>query len=448
MGSRDIINSWEYLLILYYRSEEPLALCGIVPANTLKSFLMSSTSFPKDKIRILLLEGIHPEAAEVFRTAGYTIELQEGSISEQELTKRIADIHVLGIRSRTMVTRRVLSRAKKLLTIGCFCIGTDQVDLDAAAQEGVPVFHAPFSNTRSVAELAVAEMVMLSRQASERSAELHSGFWRKTAEGSYEVRNKTVGIIGYGHIGPQVGLLAEAMGMRVVFYDIAPKLPFGTAEPVDSLSALLEQSDFVTLHVPDTEDTRGMIGEGELARMKKGAYLLNLSRGKVVDLEALQKYLEKGHVGGAAVDVFPEEPSTKEGEFDSPLRGVPNVILTPHIGGSTLEAQRNIAREATQSLVQFVDKGTTRGAVNFPEVDLPLVSEEGHRILNIHRNEPGVLSAINKIIAERKVNIEAQYLNTKGSVGYLIMDVDPSLSRTVKDDIDRLPATIRTRLLF
>ena len=404
-------------------------------------------SFPKDKIRILLLEGIHAAAGERFSQAGYSVESLTSAASEQQLLDVIPEIHLLGIRSKTQVTKRVLDASARLLAIGCYCIGTDQVDLKMAASRGVPVFNAPFSSTRSVAELTLAEVVMLARRAAHRSQQLHAGRWEKSAAGSHEVRHKIIGIVGYGHIGPQVGLLAEAFGMRVVYYDTAKKLPLGNAESLGSLDELLQTADFVTLHVPDTPSTRGMIGAEQLARMKSGSYLLNLSRGRVVDIEALRDALLSRHLAGAAVDVYPEEPQMGTGEFDVPLRGLDNVILTPHVGGSTLEAQRNIAIEVADSLVGFTDAGATTGAVNFPNVELPLL-QSGHRVLNIHKNVPGVLRDINQIIADMGANVSAQYLSTLDEVGYLIMDVDAGLSRQVKDRIDALATNIKTRLLF
>jgi D-3-phosphoglycerate dehydrogenase len=404
-------------------------------------------SFPKEKIRILLLEGIHAAAGERFSQAGYAVESVPSAVSEEQLLEVIPEIHLLGIRSKTQITDRVLDASTRLLAIGCYCIGTDQVELKAAAGRGVPVFNAPFSSTRSVAELTLAELVMLARQAAHRSLQLHAGRWEKSAAGSHEVRHKTIGIVGYGHIGPQVGLLAESFGMRVVFYDIVKKLPLGNAESLGSLDELLETADFVTLHVPDTPLTRGMIGAEQLARMKPGTYLLNLSRGRVVDFEALRDALLSRHLAGAAVDVYPEEPEGSTGEFDVPLRGLDNVILTPHVGGSTLEAQKNIGIEVADSLIVFTDAGTTTGAVNFPEVELPVI-QSGHRVLNIHKNEPGVLRDINRIIADMGANVSAQHLSTLGEVGYLIMDVDAGLSRQVKHRIDALETNIKTRLLF
>ena len=404
-------------------------------------------SFPREKMKILLLEGVHQACTDRFSQAGYQPELLKNALTEEELLKVISGVHVLGIRSKTQVTKKVLDAAESLLAIGCFCIGTDQVDLSAAAIRGVPVYNAPFSNTRSVAELAMAEMVMLARRAAHKSQLLHRGVWEKSAEGCVEVRNKTVGLIGYGHIGPQVGLLAESFGMKVYYYDIIGKLPFGNATPVSSLDELLKVSDFVSLHVPETAETRNMISARELGMMKKGAFLLNLSRGKIVDLDALRVALQKGAIGGAAIDVFPEEPVSNDDPFSTPLMGLDNVILTPHIGGSTIEAQRNIGLEVASTLLKFIEVGSTTGSVNFPQVELPIV-RDSHRILNIHRNVPGVLSSINTIIAQMGGNIQAQYLNTLGDVGYLIIDVDHQISQAVKSKIDELPTSIKTRLLF
>ena len=404
-------------------------------------------SFPKEKIIILLLEGIHPAAVETFQEAGYTVRLLRQAYSEAELLDAIPKVHILGLRSKTELRAPVLREAKRLLAVGCFCIGTNQVDLAAAASAGVPVFNAPFSNTRSVAELTMAEVVMLARRASQRSMELHAGRWEKSAAGAMEVRTKTIGIVGYGHIGPQVGLLAEAFGMRVVFHDILKCLPLGNAIQLPSLRKLLEVADYVTLHVPETAQTRNLIGAKELALMKKGSFLLNLSRGSVVDLEALREALLAGHVAGASLDVYPDEPRSNAEEFRCALRGIPNVILTPHIGGSTEEAQRNIGIEVAAALVKYTDTGSSSGAVNFPQVELPLL-EESHRVLNIHRNVPGVLSNINRIVAAMGVNIRSQYLGTLNDVGYLIMDVEKGISRAVKKEIDALETSIRTRLLF
>jgi D-3-phosphoglycerate dehydrogenase len=404
-------------------------------------------SFPREKMKILLLEGIHPGCHDRLAQAGYQAEVRKGALSEAELCEVIPSIHLLGIRSKTQVSARVLKAGKNLLSVGCFCIGTDQVDLEVAAREGVPVFNAPFSNTRSVAELTLAEVVMLARQAAHKSQLMHRGVWEKSADGCVEVRNKSIGIIGYGHIGPQVGLLAEAFGMRVYFYDTLGKLPLGNAVAVESLDELLGVSDFVTLHVPDTAETRGMIGAPQIAKMKEGAFLLNLSRGRIVDLFAVKEAILSHKLGGVAVDVFPEEPSSNDEPFECVLSGLNNVIMTPHIGGSTAEAQRNIGLEVANTLIKFTETGSTTGAVNFPQVELPLV-RESHRILNIHRNVPGVLSSINTIIAEMGANIRSQYLGTHNDVGYLIIDVGGTLSTAVKSRIDALDTNIKTRLLF
>ena len=405
-------------------------------------------SFPKEKIKVLLLEGIHAAAEESLRAADYsTIERTAGALSEEELHRRIPGVHILGIRSKTQVTARVIEAAPQLLAIGCFCIGTDQVTFDAATKNGIAVFNAPFSNTRSVAELTIAEVVMLARRAVQRCMDLHAGRWEKSARGCIEVRQKTVGIVGYGHIGPQVGLLAEALGMKVVFHDIIKKLPLGNAQQLGSLEELLKAADFVTLHVPDTPLTRGMIGREQFALMHPGSFLLNLSRGTVVDVPALRDAIRSGHLAGAAVDVFPGEPKSSGDPFHSELRGLPNVILTPHIGGSTEEAQRSIGIEVADALVKFSDTGSSTGCVNLPEVELPLL-QDSHRVLNIHRDVPGVLGRINGIVAAMGVNIKSQVLNTRNGVGYLIMDVERSLSRAVKKQIESLDTNIRTRLLF
>jgi D-3-phosphoglycerate dehydrogenase len=405
------------------------------------------TSFPKSEIQVLLLENIHETAQEIVRGEGFRLETVSHALPENELVERIRDAHILGIRSKTHVTRRALENARRLLTVGCFCIGTNQVDLKAANHLGVPVFNAPFSNTRSVAELIVCEIVALARKLSDRTREMHEGKWRKVAAGSTEVRGKTLGIVGYGHIGSQVGVLAEAMGMRVSFFDIGSKLPMGNIRTCPSLESLLGGSDFVTLHVPGTAKTREMIGANEIAMMKKGSHLLNASRGNVVVLPALAAALKSGHLAGAAVDVFPEEPESNSDDFMTPLRGLSNVILTPHVAGSTMEAQAAIGREVANTLVKFVNVGATTGAVNFPEVDLAPV-EGAHRILNVHRNVPGVLRDINRIVSDMNANIQAQILSTDPDIGYLIMDLDHDLSNDVRKAIAALTTNIKTRILY
>jgi len=406
-----------------------------------------ATSFPKQKIKVLLLENIHESAHEMFAADGFQVERLTTALPEEELIRRAADVHILGIRSKSQVTAKVLAEAKRLLSVGCFCIGTNQVDLDFAHTRGVPVFNAPFSNTRSVAEMAIAEIVFLARQLGDRSREVHVGKWRKVATHSFEVRNKTVGIIGYGHIGRQVGVLAEAMGMRVIFYDRMTKLPMGNNRAVSSLSELLAESDFVTLHVPATRDTHEMMGPTEFAQMKQGSYLLNLSRGTVVQIPALVEALKGGHLLGAAVDVYPEEPESNGDTFKSPLQGLPNVILTPHIGGSTAEAQAAIGREVALSLLKFVNSGATTASVNFPQAEMAQVSGT-HRILNVHRNVPGVLRDVNRIVSERNANIHSQLLATDADIGYLIMDLDQDVSNEVREDIAALGTNIRTRILY
>lgn len=405
------------------------------------------TSFPKDRIKVLLLENIHASAQELFNAEGLHLETLAGAVDEDELCKRVEDVHVLGIRSKSRVTARVLGHARRLLTLGCFCIGTNQVDLKEANRRGVPVFNAPFSNTRSVAEMILAEVVMLSRRLGDRAREMHAGQWRKVAAGSFEVRGKTLGIVGYGHIGRQIGVLAEFMGMRVVFFDVVAKLPMGNNRATKTLDEMLAQSDFVTLHVPETPQTRGMIGARELAAMRAGSYLLNASRGTVVDIPALAEALKSGHLAGAAIDVFPEEPEGNGDGFKTPIQGLPNVIMTPHIGGSTAEAQEAIGREVGAALIKFVNVGVTTGAVNFPQVDLPMTPGK-HRILNVHRNVPGVLRDINRLVSERGANIAAQVLATDPDLGYLVMDLDQDVSNDVKNAVAALETNIRTRILY
>jgi D-3-phosphoglycerate dehydrogenase / 2-oxoglutarate reductase len=407
----------------------------------------STTSFPKEKIKVLLLENIHESAGDMFSSEGFSVERLTSALSESELKKRIADVHVLGIRSKTQVTAPALAEARRLLALGCFCIGTNQVELATANRRGVPVFNAPFSNTRSVAELMIAEIVMLARQLGDRSREVHEGKWRKVATGSYEIRGKTLGIVGYGHIGRQVGVLGESMGMRVIFYDRATKLPMGNNRTCNSLAELLGEADFVSLHVPATRETHEMIGPEELAQMKRGSYLLNASRGTVVQIPALVAALKSGHLAGAAIDVYPEEPETNGEGFVTPLQNVPNVVLTPHIGGSTGEAQASIGREVATSLLKFVNTGATTGAVNFPQIEMAQTSGT-HRILNVHRNVPGVLRDVNRIVSERNANIHSQMLATDPDIGYLIMDLDQDVSREVRDDIAALETNIRTRILY
>ncbi|MDE3192839.1 MAG: phosphoglycerate dehydrogenase [Chloroflexota bacterium] len=409
------------------------------------------TSLDKDKIRVLLLESIHKSAVDAFNAAGYTnIDYQEKALPERDLVEHIRGAHIVGIRSRSDLTKDVFAKAEKLIAVGCFGIGTDQVDLTAAELHGVPVFNAPFSNTRSVAELVIGEVVMLSRGVPERSAAAHRGRWMKAVAGATEVRGKTLGIVGYGHIGTQVGVLAEAMGMRVIYHDIETKLSLGNAVPVATLEALLERADVVTLHVPETERTFHLMGEEQLAQMRKGAKLINASRGTVVDLDALARAIASGRVGGAAIDVYPVEPESNDQELSTPLREFENVILTPHIGGSTVEAQQNIGSEVAAKLITYSDNGSTLGSVNFPQVALPEHAGK-HRLLHIHRNEPGMLASVNAVFSEAKINISSQYLETDRRIGYAVIDVDGAerpVSLALRKKLDEIDGTIRTRLLY
>ncbi|RUO52293.1 phosphoglycerate dehydrogenase [Pseudidiomarina homiensis] len=413
---------------------------------------MTQVSLAKDRIKILLLEGVHESAVNVLKQQGYdSIEYVKTSLSEEELCERVKDVHFLGIRSRTQLTEKVFAAAEKLIGVGCFCIGTNQVDLAAARRHGVVVFNAPFSNTRSVAELVLAEIIMLLRRVPEKNAAAHRGGWDKSANGSFEARGKVLGIVGYGHIGSQLSILAEQLGMQVRFYDIETKLPLGNALSVGSLDALLEQADVVTLHVPETAQTQWMISAPQLAKMKKGALLVNASRGTVVNIEDLAASLRSGHLGGAAIDVFPVEPSSNNDVFESPLRGIDNCILTPHVGGSTQEAQENIGIEVAGKLAHYSDNGSTLSAVNFPEVSLP-AHHGARRLLHIHQNRPGMLTKINQIMAEQNINVSGQYLQTDSEVGYVVIDVDTPEESTIADDLleqmRAIEGTIRARVLY
>ncbi|MEW9625221.1 phosphoglycerate dehydrogenase [Rhodanobacter geophilus] len=408
------------------------------------------TSFPRQDIKVLLLEGVSRTAVEVFERAGYSnIEYHEKSLPEAKLLERIADAHLVGLRSRTQLTAEVLRHAKRLIAAGCFCIGTNQVDLPEAERLGIPVFNAPYSNTRSVAELVVAEAIMLLRGIPQRNAQCHRGGWSKSAAGSYEARGKVLGVIGYGHIGTQVGVLAEGLGMQVIFHDVETKLALGNAHAAAGLHDLLQRADVVTLHVPETPATKLMFGAKEIAAMRQGAVLINASRGSVVDIEALAKALREGHLAGAAVDVFPVEPKGNDDPFVSPLVGLDNVILTPHIGGSTLEAQDNIGIEVASKLVRYSDNGSTLSAVNFPEVSLP-EHPRSRRLLHIHRNVPGVLSRINELFSAGNINIDAQFLQTDAEVGYVVIDVaaDEQQAASLKDRLAAIQGTLRTRVLY
>ncbi len=408
-------------------------------------------SFPKDKIHVVLLEGIHPSAEHTFREDGYTsLRLHKSTLDGQALIDAVHDAHIVGIRSRTKLTAEVLGHARRLIAVGCFCIGTDQVDLDAAAGRGIPVFNAPFSNTRSVAELVIAELILLIRGVPARNAQLHRGVWNKSAEGAHEVRGKTLGIVGYGHIGTQVGVLAEALGMRVIYHDIVTTLALGNATPMKSLDDVLSQADVVTLHVPDTPLTRGMIGAREIDRMKPGASLINASRGLVVDIDALAAAIDTGRLGGAAVDVFPKEPTGRDEQFRSPLCLLDQVILTPHIGGSTEEAQDSIGVEVAEKLVRYSNLGSTLTAVNFPAVSLS--DHPGmHRIIHIHQNRPGLLSQINAVFSRQGLNICSESLETTAHIGYVVIDVEAkgtADTQAVRQELEGIDGTIRTRVLY
>lgn len=410
---------------------------------------MAKVSLEKDKIKFLLVEGVHPSALENLKRAGYTnIEYHKGALDTETLKNAIRDAHFVGIRSRTHLTEEVFAVAEKLVAVGCFCIGTNQVDLSAAMKRGVPVFNAPFSNTRSVAEMVLGEMLLMMRGIPEANARAHRGQWNKQAQGSYEARGKKLGIVGYGHIGTQLSILAESLGMQVFFYDIESKLTLGNAQQVATLAELLAMSDVVSLHVPDTLSTRNMMGRTELAQMKPGALLINASRGTVVDIPALCAAMASKHLAGAAIDVFPQEPATNSDPFTSPLCEFDNVILTPHIGGSTQEAQENIGIEVAGKLVKYSDNGSTLSAVNFPEVSLPEHGERVSRLLHIHENRPGVLTRINQIFAEQGINIAAQYLQTTPEIGYVVIDVETAAEDTALQLMKAIPGTIRARLLY
>ena len=409
---------------------------------------MMATSLEKTRMKILLLEGIHERAVENFARHGYTtIERHPKALAGEELKAAVANVHFVGIRSRTRLTAEAMEGARNLMAVGAFCIGTNQIDLDAAMMRGIPVFNAPFSNTRSVAELVLAEIVFLLRGIPSKNALLHRGVWAKSADDAREVRGKTLGIVGYGNIGTQLSVMAEALGMDVVFYDVLTKLPLGNARMMPTLEEVLERADVVTLHVPETPLTQGMMGAPQFARMKPGAMFINASRGTVVDIEAAAEALEGRHLGGAAFDVFPREPEGNDQEFLSPLRRFENVILTPHIAGSTVEAQANIGTEVSEKLVRYSDNGSTLSAVNFPEVSLP-EHPGSHRLLHIHHNVPGVLSQINAVFSENRINISGEYLMTNAKIGYVVIDVEAESSRIALHALRDIEATIRTRVLF
>ncbi|HDR0619618.1 phosphoglycerate dehydrogenase [Pasteurella multocida] len=410
--------------------------------------MTTKVSLDKSKIKFLLLEGVHQTALEVLQNAGYTnIEYHKKALDDDELKEAIKDAHFVGIRSRTFLTEEVLAHAQKLIAIGCFCIGTNQVNLQAAKLRGIPVFNAPFSNTRSVAELVLGEILLLMRNVPQANAEVHRGIWNKSANGSHEVRGKKLGIIGYGHIGSQLSIIAESLGMRVFFYDIENKLPLGNAQQLRTLEELLSSCDVVSLHVPENASTKNLISAERIAQLKEGAILINAARGTVVDIDALAQALETGKIRGAALDVFPEEPASIQEEFVSPLRAFDNVILTPHIGGSTSEAQENIGAEVSGKFVKYSDNGSTLSAVNFPEVSLP--EHVGtKRLLHIHHNKQGVLNKINQVFVDANVNIAAQYLQTDPAIGYVVIDVETEDTHSLLTQLKEIEGTIRTRVLY
>lgn len=406
------------------------------------------TSYPKEKIRILFLENISDAAVKNFRGHEYSnVEKITKALTEDELVKEIKDVHILGIRSKTQITKNVLDAAKKLQAIGCFCIGVNQVDLKAAIKNGVVVFNAPYSNTRSVAELVIGLSIMLIRRIPDKNKAAHEGTWMKDAKNSFELRGKTLGIIGYGNIGSQVSVLAEGMGMKVIFYDVETKLPLGNAEDAKSLKELLNRSDIVTLHVPETTQSKNLINKTNLKYFKKGAILINYARGEVVDLDALRKAILDGTIGGAAVDVFPEEPEKNGDKFQTPLQDLPNVILTPHIGGSTEEAQENIGEDVSAKLFNYLEKGITFGSHTVPALALP-PQEGSHRILHIHNNVPGVLSEINTTLSKNNINIVGQYLKTNEEIGYVVLDVDRQISSKALQLLKEVKQTIKVRILY
>ncbi len=410
--------------------------------------MSKTTSLDKSKIKILLLEGVHQSAIDTLNAQGYTnIEFHTGSLPEEELIEKIRDVHFIGIRSRTQLTRQVFEAAEKLVAVGCFCIGTNQVDLQAATEGGIAVFNAPYSNTRSVAELVLAEAIILLRGVAEKNAKAHRGEWQKSAKNSYEIRGKKLGIVGYGSIGSQLSVLAESLGMDVYFYDVITKLPLGNAKQVSSLPELLGMCDIVTLHVPETPSTKDMMGQAQFEQIKQDAIFINAARGTVVVIDALCEALKSGKLLGAAIDVFPVEPRSNADEFISPLREFDNVILTPHVGGSTMEAQENIGYEVAEKLVKYSDNGSSITSVNFPEVALPEHPNK-HRLLHVHENIPGVLTQINTVFSENGINISGQYLQTNETVGYVVMDVDADYSKLALEKLQQVNGTIRCRRLF
>lgn len=410
--------------------------------------MTSTTSFPKEKIKILLLEGVHPAALKLFDEYNYSdIEIIKGAMSEDELAEKIKDVHLLGIRSKTQLTKKIIDNGSRLIAIGAFCIGTNQIDMNAATENGIAIFNSPFSNTRSVAELVIAHCINLMRHVYEKSEAAHQGKWLKDATDSNEVRGKTLGIIGYGHIGSQVSVLAENLGMKVIFYDVEPKLSLGNATAVKTMQELLSTADIITLHVPGLQSTKNLINKETIKEIKQGAILINYSRGDVLDLEAIKLALQNNQLRGLAVDVFPIEPKNNSEKFESPVQGLRNVILTPHIGGSTIEAQENIGIDVASKLISFLETGSSNGSLSVPALSLP-VQQETHRLLHIHKNVPGVLSEINGLLSKMNVNILGQYLKTNNQIGYVVLDIDKSTSPGVLEELKKVKSTIRVRSLY
>jgi D-3-phosphoglycerate dehydrogenase len=406
------------------------------------------TSFPKDRIKVLFLENISDKAVQYFKQQGYAdVKKLSGALSEEELIKVIKDVHILGIRSKTFISKKVLDNAKKLQAIGCFCIGVNQVDLKACKQKGVAVYNAPYSNTRSVAELVIGASILLIRRILDKNKAAHNGIWNKDAKGSYELRGKTMGIIGYGNIGTQLSVMAEAMGMRVQFFDIETKLPLGNAQAKKSIKEIVSSSDIISLHVPETNQTKNLINKSVIKQFKTGSILVNYARGEVVDLDALAEAIKEKQIAGAAIDVFPEEPEKNGDAFSTPLQGLSNVLLTPHIGGSTEEAQENIGEDVSIKLYQYLERGVSNGSHTIPSLSLPPV-DGAHRILHIHKNVPGVLGAINTLLSKNKINIVGQYLKTNDEIGYVVLDVDSKLSKQAMTLLKEVKETIRVRMLY
>ena len=406
------------------------------------------TSFPKDRIKVLFLENISDKAVQYFKQQGYAdVKKVSGALSEEELIKVIKDVHILGIRSKTYISKKVLDSAKKLQAIGCFCIGVNQVDLKACKQKGIAVFNAPYSNTRSVAELVIGASILLIRRILDKNKAAHNGVWNKDAKGSFELRGKTMGIIGYGNIGTQLSVMAEAMGMRVQFFDIETKLPLGNAQTKKSIKEIVSSSDIISLHVPETNQTKNLINKAVIKQFKAGSILVNYARGEVVDLDALAEAIKEKHIAGAAIDVFPVEPEKNGDAFNTPLQGLSNVLLTPHIGGSTEEAQENIGEDVSIKLYQYLERGVSNGSHTIPSLSLPPV-DGAHRILHIHKNVPGVLGAINTLLSKNKINIVGQYLKTNDEIGYVVLDVDSKLSKQAMTLLKEVKETIRVRMLY